>query len=176
MWLFTLGRVLTRLYLRGVEATRRAASEQAGKDKHAAGEAARKAATGQAGKDKRAAGDATRWAKKRAAAATALEEAAAKQRQSRQEQRELYAQLTATAPRTPFEFRPTFDFNRAASVRAAQLRNCAPRTSRSANGAAQLPPRNSRRTNTPRQLFHAQLVVISLPLLFTPRPCSAASF
>ena len=41
-----------------------------------------------------AAGDATRWAKKKAAAATALEEAAAKQRQSRQEQRELYAQLT----------------------------------------------------------------------------------
>jgi len=97
----------------GVEATRRAASGQAGKDKHAAGEAerwaasgqadkgkhagveaARKAATGQAGRAKRAAGDATRWAKKKAAAATALEEAAAKQRQSRQEQRELYAQLT----------------------------------------------------------------------------------
>jgi hypothetical protein len=94
-------------------AARRAASGQAGKDKHAAGEAkrwaasgqadkgkhagveaARKAATGQAGRAKRAAGDATRWAKKKAAAATALEEAAAKQRQSRQEQRELYAQLT----------------------------------------------------------------------------------
>jgi hypothetical protein len=52
-------------------AARRAASGQAGKDKHAAGEAERKAATGQAGTVKRAA-----------------EEAA------RQEQRELYAQLT----------------------------------------------------------------------------------
>jgi hypothetical protein len=78
----------------GVEAKRWAASGQAGKDKHAGVEAARRAATGQAGKDKHAAGEATRWAKKKAAAATALEEAAAKQRQSRQEQRELYAQLT----------------------------------------------------------------------------------
>ena len=94
-------------------AARRAASGQAGKGKHAAGEAARKAASGQAGtakraaeeakrwaaseqagKDKHAGVEATRWAKKKAAAATALEEAAAKQRQSRQEQRELYAQLT----------------------------------------------------------------------------------
>jgi len=49
---------------------------------------------GQVGKDKHAAVEATRWAKEKAAAATALEEAAAKQRQSRQEQRELYAQLT----------------------------------------------------------------------------------
>ena len=75
-------------------AARKAATGQAGTAKRAAEEAARKAATGQAGTVKRAAGDATRWAKKKAAAATALEEAAAKQRQSRQEQRELYAQLT----------------------------------------------------------------------------------
>ena len=43
-------------------AARRAASGQAGKDKHAAGEAERKAASGQAGTAKRAAGDAKRWA------------------------------------------------------------------------------------------------------------------
>ena len=43
-------------------AARRAASGQAGKGKHAAGEAERKAATGQAGKDKRAAEEAARWA------------------------------------------------------------------------------------------------------------------
>ena len=78
----------------GVEAKRWAASGQADKGKHAGVEAARKAATGQVGKDKHAAVEATRWAKKKAAAATALEEAAAKQHQSRQEQRELYAQLT----------------------------------------------------------------------------------
>ena len=76
------------------EAARKAATGQAGKDKRAGVEATRRAASGQAGKDKHAAGEATRWAKKKAAAATALEEAAAKQRQSRQEQRELYAQLT----------------------------------------------------------------------------------
>jgi hypothetical protein len=60
------------------EAKRRAATGQADKDKYAAGEAARKAATRQAGKVKRAAEEATRWAKKNSAAATALEEAAAK--------------------------------------------------------------------------------------------------
>jgi hypothetical protein len=42
------------------EAARRAATGQAGKDKHAAGEAARKAATGQAGTVKRAAKQAAR--------------------------------------------------------------------------------------------------------------------
>ena len=55
-------------------------------------------------------------------------------------------------------------------------RNCAPRTSRSANRAAQLPPRNSRcasRADTPRQFFHVQPVV---PLLLTPRPCRVAFF
>ena len=44
------------------EATRRAASGQAGKDKHAAGEAERWAASGQAGKDKHAGVEATRRA------------------------------------------------------------------------------------------------------------------
>ena len=43
-------------------AARWAATGQADKDKHAAGEAARKAATGQAGKDKRAAEEAKRCA------------------------------------------------------------------------------------------------------------------
>jgi hypothetical protein len=70
------------------EAKRWAATGQAGKDKHAGVEAERWAATGQAGKDKHVAGEATCWAKKKAAAATTLEKAAAKQRQSRQVQRE----------------------------------------------------------------------------------------
>jgi hypothetical protein len=136
-----------------VEAKRWAESGQADKDKHAGVEAKRWAASGQADKDKHAGVEATRWAKKNAAAATALEEAAAKQRQSRQEQRELYAQLTrkthethGAAPRTPFEFRPTFEFNRAASVRAAQQRAAyiAQRKSRRAIAAAQFAPRKPR--------------------------------
>jgi hypothetical protein len=78
----------------GAEAKRKAATGQAGKVKRAAEEATRKAASGQEGKKTRAAEEATRWAKKKAEAATALEEAAAKQRQSRQAQRELHANLT----------------------------------------------------------------------------------
>jgi hypothetical protein len=57
-----------------------AATGQAGKDKDAGEKAKRKAASGQEGKKTRAAEEATCWAKKKAEAATALEEAAARQR------------------------------------------------------------------------------------------------
>ena len=76
------------------EAARKAATGQAGKAKRAAEDATRKAEWGQEGKKTRAAEEATRWAKKKAEAAAALEETAAKQRQSRQLQRELHKNLT----------------------------------------------------------------------------------
>jgi hypothetical protein len=72
------------------EAARRAATGQAGKVKRVSDKSTRKAASGHKDKKTRGADGASRWAKKEAAAATALEGAAAKQRQSRQVQRELY--------------------------------------------------------------------------------------
>ena len=84
---------------------------QADKDKHAAEEAKRWAASGQAGKDKHAGVEAKRWAASGQADKdkhTGVEEAAAKQRQSRQEQRELYAQLTRKTHETHVGVGPYF--------------------------------------------------------------------
>ena len=59
--------------------------------------------------------------------------------------------FTATAPRIPFEFRPTSEFTRAASVRAAQLRAAyiAQSKWRRAIAAAQFAPRAPRQHTAP---------------------------
>jgi len=164
------------------DAKRWAATGQADKDKHAGVEAARKAATGQAGTVKRGVhqaedeeeGGVHQDDSGGGEDTGAVDYAVVEVDVDRDGDTGDYLCLfTATAPRTRFQFSPRFEFNRAASLRAAQLRAAliAQRKSRRAIAAAQFAPRS--RADTPRQFFHAQQVV---PLLLTPRPCSVAPF
>jgi hypothetical protein len=82
------------------EAKRWAATGQADKDKHAGAEAARKAATGQEGKKTRAVEEAMRWAKKKLQRLRRSKKRPRSSAQSRQVQRELHENLTRKTPET----------------------------------------------------------------------------
>jgi hypothetical protein len=140
----------------GEEAKRKAETGQAGKVKRAAAEAARKAATGQAGTAKRAAEQAARGAKK-----NRLQRLRRSKKRPRITQRwkststEMAMPGITNACSPPPRRAP--DLSSAPHLsstapRHCAPRNCAPRTSRSANRAAQLPPRNSRRAAAPTHL------------------------